>query len=70
MSERNGDRARFQKNRKNKLRHRQRIHAFVAGLAKRTDASGTSEPGVTRTPTDVQASIAMHDEGGPIRAGD
>jgi hypothetical protein len=29
MSERNGDRARFQKNRKRKLRHRQRIQEFV-----------------------------------------
>jgi hypothetical protein len=31
MSERNGDRARFQKDRKRKLRHRQRIQAFVKG---------------------------------------
>ena len=30
MSERNGDRARFQKNRKRKLHHRQRIQAFLA----------------------------------------
>jgi hypothetical protein len=70
MSERNGDRARFQKNRKNKLRHRQRIHALVAGLAKRTDASGTTAPGVTHAPTAAQASIAMPDEADPIRAGD
>ena len=28
MSERNGDRPRFQKNRKRKLRHRQRIRAL------------------------------------------
>ena len=28
MSERNGDRARFQKNRKHKLRLRQRVRAF------------------------------------------
>lgn len=29
MSERNGDRARFQKNRKRKLRHRQRVRTLV-----------------------------------------
>ena len=32
MSERNGDRARFQKNRKRKLRHRQRVQEFVKAL--------------------------------------
>src|SRR5204863_1656261 len=32
MSERNGDRARFQKDRKRKLRHRRRIRAFAAKL--------------------------------------
>jgi hypothetical protein len=32
MSERNGDRARFQKNRKRKLRHRQRIDGLVRTL--------------------------------------
>jgi hypothetical protein len=31
MSARNGDRARFQKDRKRKLIHRQRIQALVAG---------------------------------------
>ena len=30
MSERNGDRARFQKNRKRKLRHRERIQKLAA----------------------------------------
>jgi hypothetical protein len=35
MSERNGDRARFQKNRKRKLRHRQRIRALIVGLLNR-----------------------------------
>jgi hypothetical protein len=32
MSERNGDRARFQKNRKRELLHRQRVHALMARL--------------------------------------
>ena len=32
MSQRNGDRARFQKNRKRKLHHRQRIRALVTAL--------------------------------------
>ena len=32
MSKRNGDRARFQKNRKRKLLHRQRIQALVRTL--------------------------------------
>ena len=32
MSRRNGDRARFQKDRKRKLRHRQRVQAFVKAL--------------------------------------
>jgi len=31
MSERNGDRARFQKNRKRKLRHRERIQKLASG---------------------------------------
>jgi hypothetical protein len=46
MSKRNGDRARFQKDRKRKMRHRERIQALVAGVRKKAgeDASGTSEP--------------------------
>jgi hypothetical protein len=32
MSERNGDRARFQKDRKRKLRHRQRIQELAKSL--------------------------------------
>lgn len=38
MSERNGDRARFQKNRKRKLRRRQRVQALAIRL--RTPAQG------------------------------
>jgi hypothetical protein len=34
MSERNGDRARFQKDRKRRLRHRQRIRQFLMTLRK------------------------------------
>jgi hypothetical protein len=59
MSERNGDRARFQKNRKRKLRHRERIHAFVA--ARRLRAQDESSR---------VASLEMLDEGGQLRAGD
>ena len=36
MSERNGDRARFQKDRKRKLRRRQRVQQFVKTLRART----------------------------------
>jgi len=60
MSERNGDRARFHKDRKRKLHHRQRIRAVVAALRKLAD-----EEASTRV-----ASLNMHDEGGPARIGD
>jgi hypothetical protein len=72
MSQRNGDRARFQKNRKRKLRHRQRIRALVTGLRNRRDAA-SADRSVTVAFTDaasVKASLAMHDEGGPMRTGD
>ncbi len=63
MSELNGDKARFQKNRKRKLQNRQRIRALLARLAAKPvqDASDA----ITRA-----ASSAMHDEGGPTHAGD
>jgi hypothetical protein len=48
MSKRNGDRARFQKDRKRKLFHRQQIQALKAGLGKKTDDSGAA---VAATPT-------------------
>ena len=35
MSERNGDRARFQKDRKRKLRRRERIHELIQALRTR-----------------------------------
>jgi hypothetical protein len=60
MSARNGDRARFYKDRKRKLHHRQRIRAFMAKLRKQAD-----EESSTRV-----ASLNMHDEGGPVRIGD
>lgn len=47
MSERNGDRARFQKDRKRKLRHRQRIHALAARMRKpasQADQAAASPP--------------------------
>ena len=40
MSEWNGDRARFQKNRKRKLLYRQRVRLLVARLRKKTDVAG------------------------------
>ena len=61
MSERNGDRARFQKNRQRKLRHRQRIRALMTSLRGKTDETRANA-------TDRQASQAMHDEGSPTRA--
>lgn len=60
MSERNGDRARFQKNRKRKLHHRQCIQALRLALRNRA-----AEQASTR-----EASLNMHDEGGPARIGD
>jgi hypothetical protein len=59
MSERNGDRARFQKDRKRKLHHRQRIHAVKALLRKRADEESTRV-----------ASRKMTDEGAPASTGD
>lgn len=60
MSERNGDRARFHKDRRRKLHRRQRIHTLMLALRNRAD-----EQASTRA-----ASLNMHDEGGPARIGD
>jgi hypothetical protein len=60
MSARNGDRARFHKDRKRKLQHRQRIHALLAGRRKRVDEATSSRV----------ASLEMQDAGGPARIGD
>ena len=60
MSERNGDRARFQKDRKRKMHRRQRIQALMLGLRNRTAERASTHA----------ASLNMHDEGGPARIGD
>jgi hypothetical protein len=60
MSARNGDRARFHKNRRRKLHHRQRVQALIAGQRKRVDEAAASRV----------ASLGMQDEGGPARVGD
>ena len=71
MSERNGDRARFANTRKRTLHHQERIHAFKGPLT-RTVAAAPG-PGARATLPDLataDASLAMQDEGGPMRAGD
>lgn len=60
MSARNGDRARFHKDRKRKLRHRQRIKELKVALRKRSDEGASSRA----------ESLNMQDEGGPVRIGD
>ena len=45
MSQRNGDRSRFQINRKRKLRHRQRIRALLIAVPER---EGVASPGQQR----------------------
>lgn len=75
MSERNGDKARFQKNRKRKLLHRRRLQALMAGVLTRTagGASAVADRSRVAAVTDAAsrtASLAMQDEGGPTRAGD
>ena len=44
MSQRNGDRAKFQINRKRKLKHRQRVRELLTDLSKRREGSGTPSP--------------------------
>jgi hypothetical protein len=48
MSRRNGDRARFQKDRKRKLRHRQRIQALVKSRRAQAAAPAAPRPGDTQ----------------------
>jgi len=57
MSKLNGDRARFQKDRKRKMRLRERLHVAIAAVKKRTGDTAA-------------ASMRMHDEGGPVRNGE
>jgi hypothetical protein len=66
MSERNGDRARFQKCRKRKLLHRQRIQALLT----RSRKSTSERQSETADDLSRAASLAMQDEGGPVRLGD
>jgi len=58
MSKLNGDRARFQKNRKRRMQLRQRLHALAARLQSRAGPANTAASGV------------MLSEGGPVRVGD
>ncbi|HZR26303.1 MAG TPA: hypothetical protein VFA59_22090 [Vicinamibacterales bacterium] len=58
MSKLNGDKARFEINRKRKMLHRQRIKALTLGLKTR------------RAETPSSASVRMSDEGAPLRSGD
>ena len=64
MSERNGDRARFHKDRTRKLHRRQRIQALTAAVRQRKVAAVLTEA------ASAAASGTMHDEGGPMRSGD
>jgi hypothetical protein len=48
MSRRNGDRSRFQINRKRKLRHRQRIRALLSALSERREGSAATAPKTPR----------------------
>lgn len=68
MSALNGDRARFQRNRQRKMLRRQRIQALVIGLRKTADQARVSDR--VADADSRSASLAMHDEGGPARAGD
>lgn len=70
MSQRNGDRARFQKDRRRKLRRRQRIQALATSVRNRTDAAGRRGAAAFMDAASAEASLAMPDEGGPMRAGD
>lgn len=60
MSERNGDRARFQKSRRQKMLHRQRIQVLATRLRKKAGDDAASRA----------ASLAMADEGGPAPIAD
>jgi hypothetical protein len=57
MSKLNGDKSRFQINRKRKMRRRERLQVTLAAITKRAGETAA-------------ASIRMHDEGGPVRNGE
>ena len=44
MSQLNGDRSRFQINRKRRLRHRQRIRALLNSVSEREAVASTGQP--------------------------
>jgi hypothetical protein len=73
MSERNGDRARFQKNRKRKLHHRERIQALMTGRGKRmADPSPPADLRVTAAlsdPPPTATPVAVPGEAGWARTG-
>ena len=56
MSKLNGDKSRFQINRKRKMRLRERLIVAQATVGKKTETAAASEK--------------MHDEGGPVRNGE
>ncbi len=70
MSERNGDRARFQKERMRKMHRRQRMQALVAAVQQRKDAASGVVAGALAETESAKSSGAMHNEGGPMRSGD
>jgi hypothetical protein len=59
MSAQNGDRARSQKDRKRKLKRRERLQASLVALRKRLHGQESSRA----------ASLKVNDKGGPARIG-
>lgn len=76
MSERNGDRARFQKERRRRIHRRQRVQALMAASRGQRSVEHVSDAinkGIAPTFTSAEsqaASASMLDEGGPMRAED
>jgi len=64
MSERNGDRARFQKDRKRKLLRRQRIQALKVAVRTKTDAAiRSAQPALSDAATGTAAPNPEHRSG-------
>jgi hypothetical protein len=61
MSQRNGDRSRFQINRKRRLRHRQRIRALLNAVSDRDAVASPDQqrPGAKVTKHDVSRPAAL-----------
>jgi hypothetical protein len=68
MSGLNGDRARFQKNRKRKMIHRQQVRAVVAGLAAAAEARALAAAAPVAGSDAVALSAAA--DGGPAHIAD